>query len=71
MAERLAAEIEQWDRIVVHREHLDTDVKTGQTREKRIEVATHEKRLESQGPRQEDPISGPEVEEMGRSSGRG
>lgn len=71
MAERLAAEIEQWDRIVVHREHLDTDVETGLTRQTRIKVATHDKRLVSQGSRQEDPISIPEFEEMGRSSGRG
>lgn len=42
MAERLANEIEQWDRIVVHREHLDTDVESGQTRETRLEVKTHE-----------------------------
>ena len=41
MAERLADEIEQWDRIVVQREHLDTDVESGLRRRPRIEAGTH------------------------------
>lgn len=41
MAERLAKEIEQWDRIVVKREHLDTDVETGLTRKPRMEAGNH------------------------------
>ena len=71
MAEKLADEIQQWDRIVVHREHLDTDMVSGQTRETRIEVRTHDERLGTQGSTQERVVSSPEVEEMGRSSTRG
>ena len=41
MAARLADEIEQWDRITVQREHLDTDVESGLTRESRIEAGMH------------------------------
>ena len=71
MAERLADEIEQWDRIVVHREHLDTDVQTRQTREIRLEVATHNDRQGTQKSTQEPLVSTPETEQMGRSSNRG
>ena len=71
MAEKLADEIEKWDRIVVHREHLDTDVLTRKTREIRLEVGTHGDRLGTQQSKQEDIVSTPEIEEMGRSSGRG
>ncbi|CAF9936134.1 MAG: hypothetical protein ALECFALPRED_006708 [Alectoria fallacina] len=65
MAEKLADEIQQWDRIVVNREHLDTDVVSGQTRETRIEVGTHNDRPGTQGSTQERVVSSPEVEEMG------
>lgn len=41
MAERLADEIEQWDRIVVQREHLDTDVERGLRRYPRTEAGKH------------------------------
>lgn len=41
MAERLTKELEQWDRIAVQLEHLDTDVKTRLTRESRIEAGKH------------------------------
>ena len=71
MAEKLADEMEQWDRIVVHREHLDTDVETRLTREMRLEVVTHDHRLETQNSTQEHLVSTPEIEEMGRSSNRG
>ena len=71
MAEKLADEIERWDRIVVHREHLDTDVQTRQTRVMRLEAGTHGDRLETQPSTQEPIVTSPAVEEMGRSSGRG
>lgn len=41
MAERLAKELAQWDRVAVQLEHLDTDVETRMTREPRIEAGTH------------------------------
>lgn len=41
MAERLAKELAQWDRVTVQLEHLDTDVETRMTREPRIEAGTH------------------------------
>lgn len=41
MAERLADEIEQWDRIVVQREHLDTDVESRLARWPRIKAGAH------------------------------
>ena len=41
MAERLANVLEQWDRIVVQREHLDTDVEARQRRWSRIEAGKH------------------------------
>ena len=71
MAEKLADEIEKWDRIVVHRVHLDTDVLTRKTREIRLEVATHGDRLGTQKSTQEFTVSSPGIEEMARSSARG
>ena len=44
MAERLANELELWDRIVVQREHLDTDLETRQRRWPRIEAGKHGER---------------------------